>query len=52
MLERTCNSAFWFSFVLGMQRSGRGSIKLYKTSIKLNEGAGKGHGLQIFRRDL
>lgn len=29
-----------------------GSIELFKTSIKLNEGTGRGHRLQIFRRDL
>lgn len=52
MLERTCDSGVCYFFVLWMQRSGRGSIKLYKTGIKLNEGAGKGHRLQIFRRDL
>lgn len=51
MLERTCDSLCVF-FVLGMQRSGRGSVELYKIGIKLKEGAGKGHRLQIFRKNL
>lgn len=51
MLETTCDS-LCVLFVLGMQRSGRGSIKLYKIGIKLKEGAGKGHRLQIFRKNL
>lgn len=52
MLERICDSVVCFAFVLGMQRSEEEVLNCKKPSIKLNEGAVKGHRLQIQKGSL